>query len=264
MKIGIIGHGMVGSTLSKYLLDNTRAEIQIYDPGKDYNRIISRDVDIVFICVPANTTESGKVDLTYVNQALNQCPENAFIMLKSTVLPGTADDLSRKYGKTIISCPEFLSRGTKDVDMEVNPVLFGGLSVDGVKIKELLNILKNCFTTQIFMKFTNTECELIKYSHNVFGAMKVNYFNMIEQLTEKLGEDYRRVRLGVTNCTCFISPHHTEVPGPDGKKGFGGPCLPKDTKAFQEFLFKHDFVLESSFLKDIQVINDRYRNDSNR
>jgi UDPglucose 6-dehydrogenase len=72
---------------------------------------------------------------------------------------------------------------------------------------------------------------MVKYAHNVFGALKVTYFNCIYDLCQKLGMDYERVRAGILGST-YINEMHTKVPGPDGKLGYGGKCVPKDVNAF--------------------------------
>ena len=74
---------------------------------------------------------------------------------------------------------------------------------------------------------------MVKYAHNVFGALKVTYFNCIYDLCQKLGMDYEQVRKGVLAST-YINDVHTMVPGPDGKFGYGGKCFPKDVNAMEK------------------------------
>lgn len=79
---------------------------------------------------------------------------------------------------------------------------------------------------------TSEEAELVKYAHNVFGALKVTYFNCIYDLCRRMGMDYARVRSGILGST-YINDVHTMVPGPDGKFGYGGKCFPKDVNAME-------------------------------
>ena len=76
-----------------------------------------------------------------------------------------------------------------------------------------------------------TELEFVKYARNCFLAVKVAYFNEIASFATKLELDYDKIRRLVVDDS-RIGESHTFVPGPDGKYGFGGACLPKDIKAF--------------------------------
>jgi len=77
---------------------------------------------------------------------------------------------------------------------------------------------------------TSEEAELAKYAHNVFGALKVTYFNCLYDLCQQLGFSYQNVLDGVL-ASEYINETHTAVPGPDGMFGYGGKCFPKDVKA---------------------------------
>jgi len=212
-----MGVGIIGGALSRHLKNNH--EVVEYDPPQ--GKAPSLDgIDAAFICVPVPTVR-GRQDLSHVEGALNKLPKVP-TFLRSTVLPGTADSLG------VISCPEFLTQRKADRDMERLPVVMGYNEVG----KKIFDENRIYFTT-------NTGCEVMKYAHNCFGAVKVNYFNMIYELCEKLHIDYEDVRCGVT-LTNFINAEHTFVPGPDGKKGYGGKCLPKDLDAFITYLNEQD------------------------
>jgi UDPglucose 6-dehydrogenase len=101
---------------------------------------------------------------------------------------------------------------------------------------------------------------LIKYSINSWLATKVIWFNQLrelydesgaraswEQFTTMLNEDPR------------IGDSHMQVPGPDGEKGFGGHCFPKDTKALLYYSKLKSKKL--NILEDIIKYNSEYRND---
>jgi UDP-glucose 6-dehydrogenase len=72
---------------------------------------------------------------------------------------------------------------------------------------------------------------MVKYVCNVFYAVKNATWNAFRFACETGGADFDRVRdMAVRNG--FIHPVHTYSPGRDGKRGFGGACLPKDLSAF--------------------------------
>jgi UDPglucose 6-dehydrogenase len=98
---------------------------------------------------------------------------------------------------------------------------------------------------------TNKECELAKYAHNSFGALKVNYFNIIYDICKAEGASYNKVMEGVL-LSGYINDVHTQVPGPDGKFGFGGTCFPKDLRAFY---YKYPFMSFASCMAE----NNKFR-----
>ena len=77
---------------------------------------------------------------------------------------------------------------------------------------------------------------MIKYTANTFLATKVAFFNQIYELCQLNGADYNVVRQILTHDP-RIGNSHTVVPGPDGERGFGGHCFPKDTKAFRKYAY---------------------------
>ena len=82
---------------------------------------------------------------------------------------------------------------------------------------------------------TNFEsAELIKYVCNTFFATKVSFLNEMKLLSDKVGADWDTIIEGFVR-DGRVGHSHTQVPGPDGKKGFGGSCLPKDIQALINF-----------------------------
>ena len=103
---------------------------------------------------------------------------------------------------------------------------------------------------------SSVEAELAKYAHNVFGALKVTYFNGIYELTKELKCDYDNVKQGVL-LSGYINDTHTHIPGHDGKFGYGGKCFPKDISAFNKF---NKNTMFGELLQMIIKLNDKYRN----
>jgi UDPglucose 6-dehydrogenase len=78
------------------------------------------------------------------------------------------------------------------------------------------------------------EACMIKYSINCFLALKASYFNQIADICDNNKMDYDIVRHIITQDP-RIGTGHTLVPGPDGQRGWGGACFPKDTRAFLQW-----------------------------
>ena len=99
-----------------------------------------------------------------------------------------------------------------------------------------------------------TEAEMIKYAQNTMLASRVALANIIYDACEQYGLDYNLVREIAFDSFEILGPHMVQVPGPDGKRGFGGKCLPKDIRGFSTI---HD----SRILEDIISYNDNLRDD---
>lgn len=249
MKIGVIGCGVVGGTLADWL-ENAKHEVFKFDPGLNLAQDL-RGCEAIFVCVPVPTDSNGKqnekvlIESIALARAAN-CEAKVFI--RSSVLPGTSD----KYG--CISMPEFLTERQAKEDMSCLPILVG---------EEGWSIARLIFPDRPLVVMKNKECELAKYVHNVFGAMKVTYFNIVKHLCSDLNLSYAEVLKGAS-MTGFIEKTHTQVPGPDGQHGYGGKCFPKDVRAFAAFVDKA--IGESPLITAIDWENDYYRNyflDSN-
>ena len=92
---------------------------------------------------------------------------------------------------------------------------------------------------------------------SVFGALKVSYFNGIYDICKKLGLSYENVQKGVL-LSGYINEPHTQVPGPDGKFGYGGKCFPKDVNAFTEMFA--DYPIHE-ILKSLKPLNILFRGE---
>ncbi len=224
IRIGIVGLGVIGGVMKKWVeTHNPNCSFFISDPPKGYNDDLS-DADIIFISIHIPTENDGTQDLTLLKNIINNLPDKP-IFIRTTLLPGTCDGLSREFNKKVHFMPEFLTERTAYEDFCSQPMIFTGET----------ELLKKIFIDKKYIEMNNIEAEITKYSHNVFGALKVTYFNGIYELCEKYGCDYKKVQEG-TLSSGYINKSHTDVPGPDGQFGYGGKCFPKDVNAFCEFV----------------------------
>ena len=245
LKIGIYGYGVVGSALGNWLIENTGHSILAVDPAKNLSPNMS-SINVAFICVPVPTDKDGTQNLETLKQVASEVLGGVPIFVRSTVLPGTCRRLSIKLGRPVYSMPEFLTERQAYQDMCDLPVLCGGGA----------EILGRVFEgKKQIIEMENEEAELAKYTHNCFAAVKVNYFNIIKSIADSMGCDYMTVLKGAM-ITRFIEPTHTSVPGPDGKFGFGGKCLPKDLRAFASYAEQYRSIVE--VLKE----NDNFRDQT--
>lgn len=247
MTIGVIGCGMVGGTLVDYLQKQNVHTIRQYDPAKGLSDTMA-GCEAVFICVPVRTNEDGSQDLSILEESIGMCPKGAEIYVRSSVLPGTCGGLSIGHDRHITALPEFLTERHAAHDMTHLQLIVGmdrGHDVDYQ--------LHRIFPDKNRHVMTSAEAELTKYTHNGFAALKVNYFNQIYELCDRLGLNYAAVSEGAIRITGFIKREHTRVPGPDGQRGFGGKCLPKDLKAFAQFCGAQTDSLWAAYMDNLQI-----------
>lgn len=246
--IGIVGCGFIGGALKKWIENfNPSISIKISDPPKGYNDDLT-NCDAIFISIHIPTEIDGSQDLTILESIIENLP-NKPIFIRTTLLPKTCDNLAQKYNKEIYFMPEFLTERTAYKDFCNQPMVFCGHE----------ELLKEIFKGKHYVCMSNIEAEIAKYAHNVFGALKVTYFNGIYEFCKKNNANYEKVRLGFLQ-SGYINEPHTMVPGPDGNLGYGGKCFPKDVNAFIEY--SKDCQI-NKLLKLLPEINNIYR-DKNK
>ena len=244
IKVGVIGNGFVGEAIS--FAFSSVSDLYVYDtdPLKSLNDLKSIHIcDFVFICVPTPMFQDGSQDLSYVESSFKKATKKPVYILKSTVLPGTTEKLSKKYSNIkIIFSPEFLTERTAKLDMLTQSrIILGGEFSLTEKVKILFN---QRFKTKNIIQTDSKTAELIKYMNNTFFATKVSIMNEFKLLCKKIGANWEEALEGFVS-DGRIGDSHLNVPGHDGKLGYGGTCFPKDVNALLSFSKKHDIELNT-------------------
>lgn len=266
--IGVVGNGVVGHATARTYMEF--AEVRVYDaiPEKCTHGI--QEVlksDIIFICLPETKITN------FLPKVMPERDREANWVLKSTVPIGTTRRLVRDYKlSNLVHSPEFLTARCAVTDA-MNPArnIIGIPPSDkagsmwekenrcGVLLSELYNARFPGVSTHLM---SADESEAVKLMQNGFFAVKVAFWNEMYALAEKLGLNWEVVRDGIL-ADGRINPSHTQVPGPDGKLGFGGSCLPKDLKTLiEQFHACKSFDVFPSVLLAAQERNQKDRRDS--
>lgn len=220
INVGIIGCGFVGGALKAWLEEfNSDVKIFVSDPPKGYNDDLS-SIDVAFLQIHVPTEDDGSQDLTLMKKLICSLPDVP-VFVRTTILPGTSDILTKETGHKVYYMPEFLSERTYIEDFRKQTLVFTGE----------IELLSKIFKGRKFAVMSPLEAEITKYCHNVFGAYKVTYFNAVYDYCKRMNVDWANVHNGIL-LSGYINDTHTYVPGPDGKFGYGGKCFPKDVNAF--------------------------------
>jgi len=252
---------MVGSAL-RHGFSRIGHDVIVHDPKLTetaFEHVLPTDV--VFICVPTPSAQDGSCDISIVEGVVDTLADakySGLVVIKSTVEPGTTDFLSQKHPKIRLSfCPEFLRERAMYVDfVENNDVCIIGAynEKDASALREVHGSLPKEFAV-----VSPLEAEFSKYFFNVFNALRIVYANQFYDVCKASGANYQKVKEAMTKHRTMPSVY---LECNENFRGFGGACLPKDTKAFAEYAKK---VLNLSkdenmtLFEGIVEINKRYK-----
>lgn len=256
-KIGVIGAGYVGMSIA--ILLSQQNEVVIIDIDKNkVNKInkgispindeyieeylnnnnlnifatldysILKGFDYVIICTPTNyIEEKNSFDTSSIESAIEKILDinnDVNIVIKSTIPIGYMDSIQKKYDKNILFSPEFLREGKALYDNLYPSRII--ISPDVAEAREFAEMIQNCILKKdvatIFMNYK--EAEAVKLFANTYLAMRVAFFNEIDTFAEIKGLDTKKIIDGV--CLDLRIGDFYNNPS----FGYGGYCLPKDTK----------------------------------
>ena len=238
MRVAIIGLGFVGNSLLNGMKDSV--EVKKIDPklGSEINELIDFLPEIIFICVPTPMNEDRSQNISIVRSVVDEIIDlniNSIVVLKSTLLPGYVEELEKSLPKFVYN-PEFLREKHANEDfINSELIVFGGNKADAIILSNFYKDHTKCICKDHIF----TDCitaSLIKYTINTFLSVKVVFFNELKDLFDVSGaqEDWENF-IKYLSKDIRIGNSHMQVPGHDGRKGFGGACLPKDSNAFLKY-----------------------------
>ncbi|WP_265108284.1 UDP-glucose 6-dehydrogenase AglM [Halosolutus halophilus] len=298
MHVSIVGSGYVGTTVAACLADRghdvvnveideeivdriNAGEAPIHEAGlqdliaehagsrlratTDYGAVV--DTDLTMLCLPTPQAEDGSLDLAIMRagaeslgDALARKDDDHLVVVKSTVLPGTTEDvvgpiLEDRSGKRVdedlhlAMNPEFLRMGTAVEDfLEPDKVVVGARTdATAATLRELYApILDRPETTLV--ETDVREAELIKYANNAFLAAKVSLVNELGNVAKEYGADAYEV-LDAVGLDDRISDRFLR-----SGLGWGGSCFPKDVDALRAGAREQGY--DPELLDAVVAVND--------
>lgn len=261
MKIGIIGVGFVGGTTGEVLKEHH--ELILYDKYKEPYRDPSRlsEAEAVFISVPTPMKPSGEIDYSPIHNSLETLkqvtlnnPSKPLVIIRSTAVSGTTDNLERNYPFNFAFNPEFLREKHAIEDMKnTNRIVIGSNRMeDGQKVEA---IYKPIFPDAKYIHVNNKTAEMIKYANNAMLTGQIALANELYQICKSVGIDYHQIK-EVLLLDDRIAKN-ISVPGHDGDLGFGGKCLPKDLNAL--IYLARENLYRPYILEEVWRLNEKIR-----
>ena len=253
MKIGSIGRGMVGEALYQGFLKMNH-DMYYFDPKIEDSKM--EDIliaDVVFISVPTIPNEKNECDLSILLNVLDKLDSlkySGVICIKSTVTPGTTQKMIEKYkNERICFCPEFLRERCAYEDfMEKNKIcIIGTTSEHAFKsIKEAHSSICN-----VFKMVSPVEAELTKYMQNVYNTYRVLFANGFYEVCKYNNVEYNSV---LDSLLVRKELDEKYMRCDENLRGPSGPCLVKDSLAFNEYVKSLDLVITPTIFQTI--VND--------
>lgn len=252
----IIGSGYVGIAYScllsnnnnVHIFDNDEKKVQSLKNGKKYfsedeirkclkknkkninfiSNISNYDYDFIFLCLPtdydpASNQFNTSIVENYIYE-ISKSDTSAIVVIKSTVPVGFTNKSILSYGNIkILFSPEFLREGHAIHDT-LNPerVIAGG--EENLCIR-YFNLIKGVLKTNIpYLKMSHTEAESVKLFSNTYLAMRVAFFNELDTFCIQRNLNAKNIIKGVSLDKRIRNIYNNP------SFGYGGYCLPKDTK----------------------------------
>lgn len=254
-----------------------RGILPIFEPGLDllFERNINEGrlkfttnlkdgiegAEVIFLALPTPPGEDGSADLSYIlNCSASLGPllkDYTVIVDKSTVPVGTADKVKNAIAKTtsipfdVVSNPEFLREGVAVDDfMKPDRVVIGTSSK---RAKDVMERLYAPFIRQgnPLIIMDEKSAELTKYAANAFLAMKISFMNELANLSEIVGANVDKVRLGIGSDSRIGK--RFLFPG----VGYGGSCFPKDVLALAKTSQENHY--DFKILKAVMDVNEKQK-----
>jgi UDPglucose 6-dehydrogenase len=253
--VGVVGVGTVGTAvvaafdglLPVHTLDPRRQDSVSMD-------LLVQQCEVVFLCVPTPMGTEGEADLSAYEEVIHSFVQaggarraGPVLCVRSAVPPDAiARTIAEHPGLRLVVSPEFLRQRSPIEDMlSMRSLVLGGLPEDCATVERLFRERSRVTgPMRTAPGLDAVGAAFLKYQENCFLAMKVSFMNEMfdlfaatesaaswEALQTAFHLDHERV--GTT---------HWHVPGPDGERGWGGHCLPKDVSATRHFGRSHDIA----------------------
>jgi UDPglucose 6-dehydrogenase len=241
MEVGIVGQGFVGTAVREGLKGHHN--VHTYDkfkPGSSTMNLenLVKHSEVIFVCVPTpmdvdtGVAHTGIVEsvITQIDELCAEVGNMPTLIIKSTVPPGTTLRMheSVNYCDVIFS-PEFLTEANAINDFKNQTRTVLGVPT-GVDASNVVKMFETAMPNATVYTAKPAEAEMCKYITNNFLTVKVSFANEMYDICDAQNIDYNEA-VALAKLDDRLGQSHWMVPGPDGDRGYGGHCFPKDIAA---------------------------------
>lgn len=234
------GLGVIGSALHRVLTDSV--VVDVADPATLGAYDDMRPGDVAFLCLPTPYDSFAcSYDYSAVREALVHTPRGVLVVLRSTVTPEVFS--SRMFKQPWLYHPEFLRAAHADEDILTAKVHVYGADAGARKhVDTVERLYREAGIHAEAVVLTPAQAAWTKLAHNVWCATNVALANeMACWVKRTIGGDWDVLRGALADVLEDGGKSWrttSAVPGPDGKRGFGGMCYPKDVNAGREAMVR--------------------------
>jgi len=263
MKIGLIGAGRLGICLA-LLIEQEGYHVIASDVREDYienlqkkviftnepyvqdylsqseniefttdNQKLINESDIIFTLVQTPSLEDGSYDVSAVWKVVqdlqNSNTKGKSFVVGCTTNPGDCDEFQKMLDMDVYYNPEFIAQGSIIKDLQnADMVLLGGKGKHLEALKELYYLIQFSFKQAEVHNMSTKAAEITKIAVNCFLTTKISYANMLGEVLSLSGlDDEIKTVLGAIGSDSRVGTKYLNF-----GFGFGGPCFPRDNRAF--------------------------------
>jgi UDPglucose 6-dehydrogenase len=254
MIIGIVGLGVIGSA-AKYGFEKLGHTVKVHDLKFDTELSSLLDSEIIYVCVPTPSNEDGSCNTSIVELVVDELHKLNYknvIAIKSTVEPGLTRKLIDSYkNDNICFVPEFLRERCAISDFIENHDLLA-IGTENKSVFETIKKSHGGYPRNI-KQLSPTEAELLKYYSNIYNAMRIIFANEMYEVAKRLDANYSRIK----EAYCLRNTKDMYLDVNENFRGYGGVCLPKDTKAIAALCKRLD--LDLKLFETIDSENNKFK-----
>jgi len=253
MKIGIVGLGIVGSAC-KFGFELIGHEVLVHDINIKGSAIYDLlETEVIFVCVPTPSNADGSCDTSIVESVVEELSKELYgglVAIKSTVEPGTTMRLWSEYNVNLCMVPEFLRERCAITDFTEHH----DVCIIGAYDESWADVIKEAHgdLPKKYVVMHPSEAEFVKYFNNTYNAALITFANAFRHICDKVGVNYSTIVSAVSQRNHISKNYLQSNPNIEG---FGGVCLPKDTRAMAAL----EKGTRITFFSDLLKQNDKFK-----
>lgn len=225
--------------VNEYLINSAN-----FKATTNFQEIFENEIEVIFIVVPTPSLPNGEFSHAYIDSIIEMLETRGkqtrtkYLVINSTCMPGYCNSIEQKLKQlnyTLIYNPEFIAQGSIIKDQQYPDQVLIGES--DAHIGDIIqNIYKKlCKNTPRYCRMNLVSAEITKLATNCFLTTKIAFANAIGDIATKVNAEPEKI-LEAIGADSRIGNKYFKY-----GFGYGGPCFPRDNKAFTQFASKANY-----------------------